>query len=176
MELVDPRPIALVGLIGAGKSSIARLLAARLAVSSIDLDRELEVERGCTIAECFARDGESEFRRLERAALERAARGPRTVIACGGGVVLDPANRETLKRHCRVVWLEVEPEVAWTRVRDQVEARPLLANGPPGERLATLLAERRDHYAEVAELKVATDGLSPEAVVEAIVDRMGLEA
>src|SRR5262249_22238454 len=153
---------------GAGKSVVACRLAERLGLPAIDLDRELEREHGCTIAEWFAREGEAPFRRIESAALERAVeRGP-AGIACGGGIVLDPRNREILKRDCRVIWLEVDPEIAWRRVRDGAASRPLLANGPPRERLATLLTERRCHYAEVAALRIATDEKSPEDVVESI--------
>jgi shikimate kinase len=153
---------------GAGKSAVARVLAARLGVAVADLDARLEDEAGAPVAEQFARAGEAAFRAREHAALRHALDGGAGVVACGGGVVLDPANRELLRRGCRVVWLEVSPAAAARRVAAEPGARPLLAGASPGERLAALLAERAPLYAEVAAVRVGTDGRTPEAVAEAV--------
>ena len=109
MTNVDARPIALVGLMGAGKSVVARALGERLGGAVADLDAMVEAERGCSVAELFEREGEPAFRRLEGRILEQALAAGAGVIACGGGIVLDPAHRGALAARCRVVWLEVSP-------------------------------------------------------------------
>jgi len=162
----DARPIALVGLMGAGKSAVARVLGERLAVAVADLDAMIEAEAGCTIAELFARDGEPAFRRKESRLLGRALAAGARVVACGGGIVLDPATRALLKARCRVVWLEVTPAEAARRLRASLASRPLLAGADPRARLESLLAERGPLYEEVAEVRVATGGRSPDQVAE----------
>jgi shikimate kinase len=167
MESRD-RPIALVGLMGAGKSTVARLLGERLHARVMDLDAQLEAAEGCSVWEMFERHGEAAFRRREAEILEQALASGAQVLACGGGVVLDPVQRERLKQRCRTVWLEVSPEEAARRVGGNGRIRPLLASGRAEDRLATLLRERAAHYLEVALLRVVTDGLSPAEVSEAI--------
>src|SRR5262245_46879676 len=106
------RPVALIGLSGAGKSTVAPLLAARLDGEAIDLDARIEGVAGCSVAEVFATRGETEFRRLESEALANAVTEGASVIACGGGVVESAAARRLLRERCRSVWLEVTPAVA----------------------------------------------------------------
>lgn len=163
-----PTPIALIGLMGAGKSAVARVLGERLAVSVADLDAMLEAEAGRTIAAQFADDGEAGFRRREGLALRRALAAGVRVIACGGGVVLDPGNRALLKERCDVVWLEVSPEEAARRLAALRETRPLLAGGDPEVRLRSVLAGRADLYREIAARRIATDGLGVEQVADAV--------
>jgi shikimate kinase len=163
-----PRPIALIGLMGAGKSAVARVLGERLAVSVADLDAMLEAEAGRTIAAQFADDGEAGFRRRESLALRRALDAGVRVIACGGGVVLDPGNRALLKERCDAVWLEVGPEEAARRLAAVREIRPLLAGGDPEARLRTVLNERADLYRDIAARRIATDGLGVEQVADAV--------
>jgi len=152
---------------GAGKTAVARLLGERLGVAVADLDAFLEAEEGCTIAELFAREGEAHFRRREAEILSQALASGARVIACGGGVVLDPAHRALLRERCEVIWLVVSPDEAARRIGD-VDRRPLLAGGPPHERLAALLAEREPLYAQVAHRRVDTAGRTPEEVAERI--------
>lgn len=171
MRRVERRPIALIGLMGAGKTAVARLLGECLGASMADLDAMVEAAEGCTVAEIFARSGEAHFRRREGELLGDVLRTGVHVIACGGGIVLDPAHRNALRAQCRVVWLEVSPEEAARRLSASGApgaGRPLLAGGTPRQRLAELLAERAPLYAEVAQLRVNTDGLSPADVVERI--------
>ena len=163
-----PRPIALIGLMGAGKSAVARVLGERLAVSVADLDAMLEAETGRPIAAQFADDGEAVFRRREGLALRRALAAGVRVIACGGGVVLDPDNRALLTERCDVVWLEVRPEEAAHRLAALLETRPLLAGGDPQDRLRTVLTERADLYRDLAARRIATDGLDVEQVADAV--------
>jgi shikimate kinase len=155
---------------GAGKTAAGRALAARLGGACLDLDARVAETAGCTIAELFAREGEAGFRARESAALEAAVASGAAVIACGGGVVLAPRNRELLAARCRVVWLEVEPAEAARRLARERPgiARPLLDGGDPAGRLSVLLAERRTFYDQVARWRIRTDALAPEAVAEEI--------
>src|SRR5687768_14884416 len=125
------RPIALVGLMGAGKSAVAPLLAARLKGRAADLDARIAADAGCSIHEIFAREGEAGFRRRESTQLTALLDDPPSVLACGGGVVLDPERRERLKSACRVVWLRVSPEEAARRLDQVGETRPLLGEEAP---------------------------------------------
>jgi shikimate kinase len=162
------RPIALVGLMGAGKTTVARILGARLGGAVVDLDRAVEDSAGCTIAELFAREGEAGFRARESAALSAVLADPPAVLACGGGVILDPERRAWLRERCRVVWLEVSPAEAARRMGSGPGpgVRPLLGAGLP--RLEAMLGERSALYAEAAGLRVSTDGRSPEQVTDAV--------
>jgi shikimate kinase len=171
MKKVDRRPIALIGLMGAGKTAVARLLGERLGASMADLDAMVEAAEGCTVAEIFARSGEAHFRRREAELLGDVLRTGVRVIACGGGIVLDPAVRGALRAQCRVVWLEVSPREAARRLSATGAPgaiRPLLAGGIPQQRLAELLAVREPLYAEVAHLRVNTDGRSPAEVADLV--------
>jgi len=170
-------PIALIGLMGAGKSTVARVLGERLGVSVADLDSMIEAEEGCTISELFAREGEPWFRRREHELLERVLAGPARVLACGGGIVIDPRSRELLHRRCRVIWLEATPAVAAERLVHESRERPLLGGGPPRERLGALLEARRSLYETTAHRRVDTGGRDPEAVATAVLEAVAaLEA
>ena len=168
----ESRPIALIGMMGAGKSSVARVLGERLGVSVADLDEMIEAVEGCSVAELFERAGEPWFRRREGELLAEALRSGVRIVACGGGIVLDPARRMRLRDQCRVVWLEVEPEEAIRRVRvggqDPARVRPMLAGGDPEQRLRDLLRERSPLYAEAAHVRVPTSGRTPAEVADAV--------
>lgn len=177
MTPTDPLPIALIGIMGAGKSAVARVLGERLGVSVADLDGMIEAVEGCTVAELFERAGEEWFRRRESELLAEALRSGVRVVACGGGIVLDPERRRLLRERCRVVWLEVTPEVAARRVSrgegEPAAVRPLLRGGPPATRLRELLDERAALYAEAAHVRVATDGRTPLQVADAVLAALG---
>ena len=158
------RPFALVGLMGAGKSSVARALGTRLSGTVCDLDALVEAAAETEIAELFELEGEAGFRRRETQALERALEDPLAVLATGGGIVTQERNRTLL----RVIWLLVSPAEAARRVRAQVQVRPLLAGAAVEERLDMLLRERGPLYEMVAELKVPTDGRTAAQVAEAV--------
>jgi shikimate kinase len=182
MTNVDERPIALVGLMGAGKSAVARALGERLGGAVADLDAMVEAERGCSIAELFEHEGEPAFRRLEGRILEQALAVGADVIACGGGVVLDPAHRDALAARCRVVWLEVSPAVAALRLASTGGARPLLAGAVAGGtadllgRLEELLAARRPLYERVAQARVSVEGRSVDEVADEVLRVLGRRA
>ena len=171
---VEARPIALVGLMGAGKSAVARTLGQRLGVAVADLDAMVEAERGCSVAELFECEGEPAFRRLEGRILDQALAAGAGIIACGGGIVLDPAHRVALAARCRVVWLEVSPATAAARLASTGGSRPLLAAGAAGEtvapllRLETLLAERRPLYEQVAQACVSVEGRTADEVADEV--------
>src|SRR2546430_584978 len=166
----DTRPIAIIGLMGAGKTAVARVLGERLGVSVADLDGMIEAIEGCSVAELFERAGEAWFRRREGELLAEALRSGVRVVACGGGVVLDSDRRRLLRERCRVVWLEVSPEEAARRVGSEHAAatRPLLGGAPARERLAQILAERETLYAEAAHVRVSTLDRTPAQVADAV--------
>lgn len=166
------RPIALVGLTGAGKSAVARELGERMGTVVADLDEMIEAEEGLTVAGLFARSGEAWFRRREGEILEQALRAGAGVIACGGGIVTDPAQSESLKRRCRVVWLEVAPDEAARRLGPGAGTRPLLAGRDARAALERMLSERSPLYAAVAELRVGTGGRTPAEVADEIERRL----
>ena len=163
------RPVALVGLSGTGKSSVARLLATRLGLVPADVDRRIEAAEGCTVSQFFARHGEAAFRERELAELSEVLDGPPAVVATGGGVVTNATARERLARDCTVVWLRAEPDVLVARLAGTDEERPLLADDPTTT-LRRLAAEREALYREVADLVVDVDDASVEELTETILD------
>jgi shikimate kinase len=162
------RRLLLVGMMGAGKTTVGRLVADRLSWHYADSDHEVESTAGQTVAELFARGGEREFRPLESAALAAAVAGDEpVVVAVAGGAVLDAANRALLRGAGTVVWLRAEPSTLAARVVSGSH-RPLLGNDPAGA-LERLDAERRPLYEEVADAVVDVDDLDPEAVADRVV-------
>jgi shikimate kinase len=176
MHFAPQRPIALVGLMGAGKSAVARVLGERLGTVVADLDAMIEADEGATVAELFERAGEAVFRRREGERLRQSLAAGARVIACGGGVVLDPAHRALLRERCTVVWLEVAPATAAERVAAEAGRRPLLHGRDPVARLTELLAARAPLYAEVAHLRVPTAGRDAEAVAADLLARLAADA
>jgi shikimate kinase len=141
------RTVALVGMMGAGKTSIGRRLAVRLGVPFRDADQEIEAAAGLTVAEIFARFGEAYFRDGERRVIQRLLAEPPHVLASGGGAYMDPATRAAMKDAAFTVWLKVPLDVLLGRVRKR-ETRPLLNNGDMRGTLEKLLAAREPVYAE----------------------------
>lgn len=156
--------MVLVGLMASGKTTIGRELAARLGRRFVDSDEQVEERTGRTVREIFEADGEPEFRRLEAAAFCHAVDADEpAVIAAAGGVVLDPRNREALKRAGTVVWLRGEPEMLAARATTS-DHRPLLAEDPAGV-LSRMAREREPLYREVADAVVDVGDRSPEDIV-----------
>ena len=177
-----PRRVLLVGMMGAGKTTVGKLLARRLGWRYVDSDDEVQAVTGRTVKELFEAGGEQAFRPLESEALAAALDDDRpAVVSVAGGAVLDPANRGLLRRAGTVVWLRATPETLLERVRADASAaharpggvdhRPLLDRDPAGT-ITRLERERRPIYAEVAEVVVDVDGLAPEAVAERVLERV----
>jgi len=159
--------VYLIGFMGAGKTTVGRLLAERLGSPFVDLDDEIVTEQGQDVATIFATRGEHGFRIAERAALERI--GARdAIVACGGGVVTEPASAALLSRAGTVIYLRVSSDEALARVGSETSGRPLLRDGDPVA-VAGLLASRESLYRAVADMTVDTTGRTPVSVVEEIV-------
>jgi shikimate kinase len=152
-------PIVLVGLMGSGKTTVGKRLAALLGRPFVDADDALEERAGRSIADIFATDGEDAFRQLETSLLEELLdREDEPVIATGGGVVTRAPNRELLTGHpATVVWLDGSPAFLASRLQHQTH-RPLLVDADPREVLTRLHAERAPLYEEVADLVVDIEG------------------
>ncbi len=161
------RSIVLVGLMGAGKSSIGRRLAQRMALDFVDADTEIERAAGCTIEEIFARFGEPAFRDGERRVISRLLedRAP-IVLATGGGAFMDPETREAIRRFGISVWLRADLDVLLRRVGRRSN-RPLLKQGDPRDVLERLMALRNPVYAE-ADLVVDSDDSPAETTVDRV--------
>lgn len=158
--------IALIGFMGTGKSTIARLLAQKLGFELIDIDSLIEEQEGRRISEIFEKDGEDYFRQLERQALETLLLKDKQVIATGGGIILRAENRHLLKKHSYLVCLTASPEIIYERTKKD-HTRPLLRHPDPQKQIRALLAQREDYY-QIADLTLNTDGLKPEAISEKI--------
>jgi shikimate kinase len=146
----------LVGLPGAGKSTLGRQLARRLHKRFVDADAELERRLGVSIPTVFEIEGESGFRDREEATLAELTELTDVVLSTGGGAVLRPANRLRLKENGTVLYLHADPSVLWERVRHS-RNRPLLQAADPRARLADLYAQRDALYREVADHVIESD-------------------
>lgn len=140
------RTVALVGMMGAGKSSVGRRLATRLNVPFKDADSEIESAAGCSISQIFERYGEPAFRAGERKVIARLLTEPPHVMATGGGAFMDPQTREGLKSGAVTVWLRAPIDVLLARTARR-DSRPLLRDGDPRETLVRLLETRGPTYA-----------------------------
>jgi len=165
-ERPPERPIVLVGLMGAGKSTIGARLASRLGLPFVDADTEIERAAGLTVAEIFARYGEPCFRDGERRVIARLVDGPPKVVATGGGAFMDPATRALILERCIAVWLDVDVETLAARVARR-DTRPLLHGKEPVAVLGELAARRNPVYAE-AHLAVRGGNVAHEVMVERI--------
>jgi shikimate kinase len=167
MTIAMPENIYLVGLMGAGKSTVGRLLARRLSKRFVDTDHEIEKRNGVTIPVIFEIEGEDGFRRREQEVLTDLTQEQGLVLSTGGGIVLRPENREALRNHGFVVYLNARPELLAERTKHD-RSRPLLNVEDPLTRLRQLHAVRDPLYREVAHAIVETGRGAPQQVVQAI--------
>lgn len=165
------QPIVLVGLMGVGKSTVGRRLAARLKLPFVDADHEIEQAAAMTIAEIFEKYGEEYFRDGERRVIARLMDGRAKVIATGGGAFINADTRALMLRDALVIWLDAEVEVLADRVRRR-DTRPLLRNRDAGEVLRDLAAKRNPIYAE-AHLRIPSQNAPHEATVKSILQVIG---
>ncbi len=167
---MSARHLVLVGLMGAGKTTVGQQCARLLDRSFVDTDETIVATTAMTVAEIFASQGEAHFRELERRAVADVCASPEPlVIACGGGAVLDPENRARLHSAGLVVWLQAPPDVLVARVGNDT-GRPLLRNGGAAtlERLALL---RAPAYEAAADVIVDTAGRSIDEVAALVVEQ-----
>jgi XRE family aerobic/anaerobic benzoate catabolism transcriptional regulator len=156
------RRIALIGLRGGGKSTLGALLAERLGVPFIELDREIERRSGATLSEIFEMFGQETFRRAEREALDDVLRRhPNFVIATSGSIVTEPGTLELLLSSCFTVWVRADPEEHMKRVMAQGDMRPMANSARAMEDLVSILKSREPLYAK-AETALVTTGKTPE--------------
>jgi shikimate kinase len=167
------RTIALVGLMGAGKSTVGRKLAESLNSPFVDSDEEIERAAGLSVKEIFDKLGEPEFRRGERRVIERLLNGPPIVLATGGGAFMDPTTRALMKDKATTIWLRADLDVIWKRVNRR-DTRPLLRRDNPKQVLADLEAVRAPVYAEADIVIDSGDGPAAEAI-KAIREALGLQ-
>jgi shikimate kinase len=160
--------VILVGLPGAGKTTVGRMTAERLGIPFLDFDEEIERREGRSVAELFARHGEAHFRARERELTTELARAPRMVLAPGGGWAASPESVALLRPPGRIIYLRIRPETALARLGAGRATRPLLAGPDPLRELSRLLAEREPHYLS-ADHVVDADVLDPQQVTQALV-------
>jgi XRE family transcriptional regulator, aerobic/anaerobic benzoate catabolism transcriptional regulator len=159
---VRRRRIALIGLRGGGKSTLGTLLAERLGVPFIELDREIEKRSGATLSEIFDMFGQETFRRAEREALDDVLRRHKSfVIATSGSIVTEPGTLELLLASCFTVWVKAEPEEHMKRVTAQGDMRPMANSVRAMEDLISILRSREPLYGK-ADVALSTSGRTPE--------------
>jgi XRE family aerobic/anaerobic benzoate catabolism transcriptional regulator len=166
------RSIALVGVRGAGKSAIGKLLAARLSVPFVEFDALIEKEAGISLTELFRIHGEDYYRKLERTAMEKfLAESPRAVLATGGSLVADHDTWALVRRECHTVWLKAKAKDHWNRVVAQGDMRPMVNHPRAMEQLKMLLKSREPLYGQ-AELLVDTSRHTLRESVNLIIKRL----
>jgi shikimate kinase len=171
----NPRRIsnlALIGFMGAGKSSVGRLAADHLHFSLLDTDEVIQARAGKSISDIFAQEGEPAFREYERLVVAELEARTQTVISTGGGLPVNPANLASLKTHALVICLWASPENIWERVRGQTH-RPLLNGLEPLAKIRELLAIRGPFYRQ-ADVLVNTEMRSVKEVAQQVVHQFHL--
>ena len=145
--------VYLIGLMGAGKTTIGRKLSKLLHLDFIDTDQLLEQRTGVSVSHIFEIEGESGFRDRESRLLVEISSGPPAVISTGGGIILRPDNRRIIRKHGTVIYLRATLNVLWKRLKN-CQSRPLLQTANPKARLSQLLLERDLLYADEADIIV----------------------
>lgn len=167
------KTIALVGMMGAGKTAVGRALAEMLGVEFRDSDHEIEAAADRSIAEIFERDGESFFRARETEVLKRLIEGEPCILSTGGGAFLQPQNRSVIAEKGAAVWLRADLELLWSRVRHK-DTRPLLRTANPKKTLAALCEAREPFYALAKVCVQAEPDFSIEAMASKVKDSLAL--
>ncbi|CAN5286339.1 shikimate kinase [soil metagenome] len=165
-RMLNGRTLVMVGMMGAGKSSVGRRLASRLGMPFIDADTEIELAANSTIPEIFEQHGEAYFRDGERRVIQRLLDGKRKVLATGGGAFIQPETRAAIKASAISIWLKADRDLLLSRVRRRSN-RPLLKNGDPAETIDRLIGERYPVYAE-ADIHVQSRDVAHDVVIDDI--------
>ena len=167
----ESRSIVLVGMMGAGKSSVGACLRRRTGLGLLDTDEIVASKFGMPIPEIFARFGEKKFREAETEALRRMRTEEQTIIITGGGIVLRKENIELLKSQAAIVWLDGDEETLFARA-SRKQNRPLLQTKNPRKTFSQILGARRPLYANIANIRVDTSVLTDEEVAVAILAKL----
>ena len=165
--------LALVGMPGSGKSTVGRQLARKLGVGFVDCDQVIELRIGGAIKDYFASHGESAFRDLESQVIDDMTRTACGVLATGGGAVLREANRQLLRERTHVIYLRVQPEEIYRRLRHD-QQRPLLQVDDPKQKIMQLFEERDPHYQAAAHFVIETSRPRIPTMVNMIVTQLEL--
>ena len=177
LSLLGSRSIVLVGMMGVGKSSIGRRLAARLGVPFVDADTEIEKAAVMSIADIFSRHGEAYFRDGERRVIRRLLDGQPKVLATGGGAFMLPETRNAIRENGVSIWLKADRDLILSRVRRRSN-RPLLKTGDPETVIDRLIAERQPIYAE-ADIHIQSRDVAHDVVIDdilaALAEHLGRE-
>lgn len=162
------KTIALVGMMGAGKTAVGKAIAQKLCVPFLDSDAEIEVAADRSIAEIFERDGEAFFRQKETQVIARLLEDERCILSTGGGAFLAQENRDLIARQGVAVWLKADLDVLWSRVRSK-DTRPLLRTADPLKTLTELVEKREPLYAQAGVIVDAEPGLSIEGMADKVI-------
>ena len=164
--------IALIGFMGTGKTVVGQALAKRLGRKFLELDSLIEQKAGKPIPEIFQQDGEIAFRELEIEATKEVAGQQNTVIACGGGIVLNKINIDRLRAGGSVVYLTASPRAILKRVASEKGQRPLLEVDDPALTIRNLLKFRKPYYERAADVTIRTSKLDIDAIAEQIIEKL----
>lgn len=160
------KPIVLTGMMGSGKTTIAKLLAQKLGFESVDIDSLIEEKEKLSISEIFNLKGEIHFRNIEKETIFSIFPNNNIIISLGGGAFEAPATREFLLKNATVIFLEASPDTIFERIKNNT-SRPLLCDKMNKEKISEILEKRKQNY-NSAHLKITTDNKTPNTVVEEI--------
>lgn len=160
--------VFLIGFMGCGKSTMARLLSEKAGATLMEMDETIEAEAGITINEIFQKYGEDHFRDIESQLVLRITQEGGMVVSCGGGAILRPENVENMKKNGKIIYLSATPETIYKRVRYSTN-RPLLNGNMNVEYIASLMEKRLSRYEAAADVTICVDGKEPHKVLEELV-------
>ncbi len=164
--------IALIGFMGSGKTEVGQILAKKLKLKFIEIDTMIEKKAGVNIPQIFTDMGETGFRELEIEVTKETATKKHSVIACGGGLVLNRINIDRLRQTSVMVYLSATPKATLTRVSNQTGQRPLLDVANPISKIRDMIKFRKPFYERAADITINTSRLTPEAVADEIIRKL----
>lgn len=164
-------PIALIGFMGCGKSSVAHYFEKHYKIQVIEMDREIEEQEGKTISDIFKENGESYFRQLETELLRSIPKEKPLIISCGGGVAMRDENVELIKEKGLLIYLEVSPETVFYRTRNDT-SRPLLQGKKTAEDIRELMATRVEQYCKVADIVIKVDKRTIPQICRELIEKL----
>ena len=159
--------VFLIGFMGCGKSTMARLLAQSLSADIVEMDETIEAEAGMTINEIFKKYGEEHFRDLESSLISRITLKGGAIVSCGGGAILRPENVESMKQNGQIIYLSATPETIYDRVHLSTN-RPLLNGNMNVEYISELMEKRLPRYEGAADITIVVDGKTKQQLLEEI--------